>query len=345
MLFKRIHRYLGLLLCLIMLSISLTGCLLIWKPEYLWLTIYQARETQNHESGFLVDAIESIEKHHPSGSIKLIQIFSENLALHKVFLSNQQYAWHDQRGDLVQQWGSKQRIEDWLLDLHHRFLLGDTIGLNIAGFGGLLLIPLILMGLFIWWPRRRFLKIGVIPKSVRHGSLIGSHSNLGFLSIIPILIVSISGVILVYPTQARNILLPKANNNLLASAVVKHTLPITNWSDRLATASSLYPQSKIRWVSPATVKYPNVSVGLQQVQAWNRMGNTTLSFMDGTLTSNQNALARSTALRLMDFTFPLHTGKLDLWYRLLLTVFGLLLGSVSVLGLTCYIRRRIEQKV
>ena len=326
-----------------MLSISLTGCLLIWKPEYLWLTIYQARETQNHDSGFIVDAIESIENHHPRGSIKLIQIFSEDLALHKVFLSNQQYAWHDQRGDLVQKWGSKQRIEDWLLDLHHRFLLGNAIGLNIAGFGGLLLIPLILIGLFIWWPRRRFLKIGVMPKSIRHGSLIGSHGNLGFLSIIPILIVSISGVILVYPMQARNFLLPKANNSLLVSSVESHAPPITNWSDRLATASSLYPQSRIRWVSPATEKYPNVSVGLQQAQAWNRMGNTTLSFINGALTSNQNALTRSTAVRVMDFTFPLHTGKLDLWYRLLLTLFGLSLGSVSVLGFASYIRRRSEQ--
>ena len=316
---------------------------MIWKPEYLWLTIYQARETQNHDSGFIVDAIESIENHHPRGSIKLIQIFSEDLALHKVFLSNQQYAWHDQRGDLVQKWGSKQRIEDWLLDLHHRFLLGNAIGLNIAGFGGLLLIPLILIGLFIWWPRRRFLKIGVMPKSIRHGSLIGSHGNLGFLSIIPILIVSISGVILVYPMQARNFLLPKANNSLLVSSVESHAPPITNWSDRLATASSLYPQSRIRWVSPATEKYPNVSVGLQQAQAWNRMGNTTLSFIDDALTSNQNALTRSTAVRLMDFTFPLHVGKLDLWYRLLLTLFGLSLGSVSLLGLASYIRRRTEQ--
>jgi uncharacterized iron-regulated membrane protein len=326
-----------------MLSISLTGCLLIWKPEYLWLTIYQARETQNHESGFLVDAIESIEKHHPSGSIKLIQIFSENLALHKVFLSNQQYAWHDQRGDLVQQWGSKQRIEDWLLDLHHRFLLNNTIGLNIAGFSGLLIIPLISIGLCIWWPRRRFLNIGVIPNSVRHTSLVRSHGNLGFLSIIPILIVSISGVILIYPTQSRDLLLPKAKPNLMASSVESHAPPITSWSDRLSTASSLYPQSRIRWVSPATQKYPNFSVGLEQQQTWNPMGNTTLSFINGALTSNQNALTRSTAVRVMDFTLPLHTGKLGLWYRLLLTLFGLSLGSVSVLGLASYIWRRSEQ--
>ena len=143
--------------------------------------------------------------------------------------------------------------------------------------------------------------------------------------------------------QARNFLLPKANNSLLVSSVESHAPPITNWSDRLATASSLYPQSRIRWVSPATEKYPNVSVGLQQAQAWNRMGNTTLSFIDDALTSNQNALTRSTAVRLMDFTFPLHVGKLDLWYRLLLTLFGLSLGSVSLLGLASYIRRRTEQ--
>ena len=327
-----------------MLSISITGCLLVWKPEYLWLTISQARETLSDEPQFIADAIDSIEKHHPSGSIKLIQIFSEDLALHKVFLSDQQYAWHDQRGQLIEQWGSNQRIEDWLLDLHHRFLLGNKIGLNIAGFGGLLLIPLILVGAFIWWPRRRLLKTGVIPKSMNHGSLMRSHGNLGSLSIIPILIVSICGVILVYPTEARKILLPTSNNDILSTSVESHASPITSWPDRLGTASLLYPESIIRWVSPSTAKYPNFSVGLQQQQTWNRMGNTTLSFIDGALTSNQDALARSAAVRLMDFTFPLHVGKLDLWYRLLLTLFGLSLGSVSVLGLTSYIRRHIEQQ-
>ncbi|MBL4672334.1 MAG: PepSY domain-containing protein, partial [Arenicella sp.] len=155
---KLFHRYIGLLLCLIMLSISITGVILVWKKEYLWLSVDGARQVA--DPNMLAKAIENIEASYDDGEVTFIQLYSEDLSIHKVFLSDRRYAWHNQRGDKVQVWSGNQRWEDFFLDLHHRFLLGNKIGLNIAGFGGLLALPLLVLGFILWWPRRRLLSLG-----------------------------------------------------------------------------------------------------------------------------------------------------------------------------------------
>jgi len=328
------------------LSISITGILLVWKSEYLWLSISEARELKNFEVSAIADAVARIESLHPPGSVLLVQLFSEDLSIHKVFLQDKQYAWHKQNGELIQQWSSNERLEDWLLDLHHRFLLGNTIGLNIAGFGGLLMLPLMIVGLVLWWPRRRLFKLGIRPKDYRRGNLMRSHFNLGVLSFLPILVITITGVILVYPTEARTLLLSKQTQQdaMLKNqpSTIQADATVDTWQARISYTLAEYPESRIRWASPATEKYPEYRVGVQQKHAWNRMGNTSLVFRGGVLVENKNAFHNNVAQRLMQFTYPLHVGKLDLWYRIILTAFGLSLAMLCLLGLGSFVKRGKE---
>lgn len=80
---KLIHRYIGLLLCLILLSISITGVILVWKKEYLWLSVDGAREVVDPK--LLPEAIDNIESSYASGEVAFIQLYSEDLSIHKVF--------------------------------------------------------------------------------------------------------------------------------------------------------------------------------------------------------------------------------------------------------------------
>lgn len=338
---NNLHRYLGLTLCLIMLTISITGVLLVWKKEYLWATIPEARQSPDISLPAIAAAIARIESVHPAGSVQLVRVTAEDLALYKVFLQGRQYAWHNQQGELIQQWGSNERFEDWLLDLHHRFLLGNTIGLNIAGFGGILLIPLAIVGFVLWWPRRRMLKLGVVPKQLQRGALIRSHGNIGGLAVLPILLIAITGVILVYPGEARTVFLWNKNNNTQVANTgnAPITKPINDMLTMLEIAVQQFPQARVRWVSLPSEKYPQTTIGLQQVKGWNRMGHTSVSFEAGAMSANSNGLTKSMAERFLNFTYPLHVGKLDLWYRMLLTLFGLALAALSLLGLTSFLRR------
>lgn len=342
-----IHRWLGIFLCFTLISISLTGTLLIWKKEYLWLSLADARQTINQDSEQLANAIESITNNYADQQILLIQTYSEGLALHKVFLDEGRRAWHNQQGQLIDTWQNNGRIEDWLLDLHHRFLLGNTIGLNIAGFSGLLLLPLLTLGLISWWPRRRTLKLGVIPKTVKKGSLRISHGNLGFLNLIPVLLIAITGIILTYPNESREWLLDPFSNDedyiLSEGPVDSFTGPEhSSWQRVLERAVAQYPDSTIRWVTTESDFTPYRIVGLEQNDAWNRSGKTTI-YIDaqaGYMDVNIDALKRPALERLYDFVYPLHTAKMGLWYRLLLTLAGLALLTMAMLGLFAFFKRR-----
>ena len=135
-----------------------------------------------------------------------MRLYSLGLAIHKVYLTDRRYAWFDQQGDFIQQWQANERIEDWLLDLHHRFLLGNTVGLNIAGASGILVILLCLVGGIIWWPRRRSYRLGLWPKSARREAWLISHGNLGASFALPFILLAFTGVLLVYPSESRSLL-------------------------------------------------------------------------------------------------------------------------------------------
>ena len=121
---RSLHRWLGLALSLLVIVISTTGILLVWSPEYVKLTVPEARSPIVDDLESLGQAVDNILTTHPAKTVRLIEFNPRDLGVHKVVLQDAHYAWHDQSGGLIQAWASNERLEDWLLDLHHRFLLG-----------------------------------------------------------------------------------------------------------------------------------------------------------------------------------------------------------------------------
>jgi len=347
-LFKWLHRWLGLCLCLTVLSISLSGVLLVWKKEYLWLSLPDARENIIKDTESIAQTIEKISSNYAKNELLLIQIHSENLSLHKAYIDQGKRAWFNQHGEIVDQWSNNGRFEDWLVDLHHRFLLGN-VGLNIAGFTGLLLLPMLLLGLIIWWPHRSSLKLGVLPtklNDISKGELIMSHSNLGFITFIPILIICITGVILTYPTQSREFLVDpfsETDDYLLSEGPVDSLYgeAVTSWSQVFKRALDQYPDATIRWVTPSSSFTPYRVIGLEQTSGWNRSGKTTIYIdsTEGYMDVNINDLLRPKVERLYDFTYPIHTAKFGLWYRLLLSLIGLSLFIIALFGCKSFFKK------
>lgn len=346
---KWLHRWLGLAICVFILNISLTGSLLVWKKEYLWLSLPDARDTIQRDVVSLAQTIEKISASYAENELQLIQIHSENLSLHKAYIDQGKRAWYNQQGEIIDQWTGNGRFEDWLLDLHHRFLLGNDIGLNIAGFSGLFLIPMLLLGILIWWPRRRTLQLGLLPsklKGIKRGELIRSHSNLGAVFFLPVLIICITGIILTYPNQSREWLLDpflSEENYIISEGPVDsiNGNAFTSWQQVLQRALAQYPNAIIRWVSPETSFTPYRIVGLQQTSSWNRSGKTTIyidakeGYMDVNIDNSKRAIVE----QLYDFSYPLHTAKLDLWYRVLLTLIGLALFLIALFGCISVLRK------
>ncbi|MFT5573507.1 MAG: putative iron-regulated membrane protein [Cryomorphaceae bacterium] len=336
---KQIHRWLGLCLVAVMLVISLTGTVLLWKREYLWITIPDARQLLELGPTAISDAVLVMQDFYSDHELSFVQLGSENLSLHRGYLSNKRYAWHNQKGTQLEVWQGNDRFEDWLLELHHRFLLGNTIGLNIAGFGGLLLLLLMFIGFWLWWPRRQFFKLGLVPRSNDRGAWMRSHANLGALSLIPVMVLSISGVILVYPTESKRVLV----DGFQAPAVsVKEQIELPQQPTLFAALELVeqqFPSSRPRWISLPSAERKSFVIGLQVQGAWNRMGNTSMTFYpDGRLTITRAEL-QSSLKRGFDFSYPLHTGKFDWYWRLLISIIGLSLSALCVYALRSYLKR------
>jgi len=308
----------------------------------LWLSLPAARAVVKPD--MLPSAIENIQAQYDIGELRFIKVHSQNLALHKAYLADRRYAWHDQKGQLIQQWQGNERWEDWLLDLHHRFLLGNTIGLNMAGFAGLLLLPLIFIGLRIWWPRRRFWVLGFRVKRAQRGEFIRAHSNLGASISPPVILLAITGVILVYPSESRWLLQNGFSSTSPPPVVYSQQVVAASWVEQIAFSHKQFPGSQIRWVQPELEPNAERVIGLVQAGAWDNSGKTSLRFSTDYVDNAvqvKDARQQSLKVRGLDLSYVIHTGDLGFAYRFMLIVIGFGITWLCLLGLRSYWRSRV----
>jgi uncharacterized iron-regulated membrane protein len=136
---RSLHAWDGALLALLLFMSSVTGTLLLWKPEYLELTIPAARADFDPTPEALAPPIEKIEAQLDPNEIVRIQLPTRDLAVAKVTMFDTHYAYVDTQGNIVDEWFLNERWEEWLYDLHHRLLLGNA-GLTIIGFVGMTML-------------------------------------------------------------------------------------------------------------------------------------------------------------------------------------------------------------
>src|SRR3546814_16102404 len=67
---------------------------------------------------------------------------------------------------------------DWLFELHHYLLAGET-GKLISGAFGLAIAGLVLIGLYLWWPWRRGWRLSnARAQRPPHASHLAAHTTL-----------------------------------------------------------------------------------------------------------------------------------------------------------------------
>ncbi|MGB7404453.1 MAG: PepSY-associated TM helix domain-containing protein, partial [Pacificimonas sp.] len=100
-----------------------------------------------------------------------------------------------------------------IYDLHHRLALGQT-GETLSGWLGTGFLVLAGVGLALWWPMRRGFAVRRLWTSgpSRMGRL-AVHVTLGPLLAIPLLLLSASGVAMIFHEQAATLLAPVAGSD------------------------------------------------------------------------------------------------------------------------------------
>ncbi len=342
---RTVHAWGGITLALLMLVVSVTGSLLVWKQDYLKLVIPEARTHFEPTVAALANIAEAAQAQFKADEIYLLEFPSAEFPLGKLYLTEDRYAYLDSQGSVVAQWTLNGRWEEWLYDLHHRLLLG-SLGLTIVGFGAMAMIVLALVGVVSFWPMRRGFGEGVVPHSAAIRHLRSAHRNLGVIEALPLLLTLITGVILVYPEQAQQLMLEPFRGENYGQDFDKQVDKISggnsgDWQPALQRALDVFPGATIR-----SAQFPGefsaaLVIGLQQPGELSQQGlskvyiDARAGFMDLRIDSQ----AQHVSERLFNTAYPLHSGRFgSLLYKLLLTLSGVAIATLSVLGMWGFIK-------
>jgi uncharacterized iron-regulated membrane protein len=342
---RAVHGWAGALFTVYLFVISLSGTLLLWKQAYLWLAIPEARADFEPTPTALASIAADIEARFGDRDILQIQFPTEALALTKVVFPEAHYAYVASNGTIVDEWVLNERWEEWLYDLHHRLLLGD-FGLNLTGTAGVVLLSLVVLGVTAFWPLRRGFGQGLWPRSTARPFLLKAHRNIGILVAVPFLLTLITGIVLAFPGWVEGRLEPIRRTQEYSDAMVVGLDTISgtgtgDWLPAMQRAQASFPNGIIRTATVPSAFNTYRVIGIQQDAEWHPLGSSRIYIdaPEGYMDVRIDATALPKLERAVNAAYPLHTGRLNLPYRMLLTASGLGLVLASAFGLFGFVGR------
>ena len=303
------HAWAGAVLCALIGVLGLSGALLVLKKDYLRITVPQARDSVSLAPHDLGPVLDSIEARFAGEGLRYVSVAEPSFGLHKAVFDDGGGAYIDAHGALVARWAKNGRAEDWLFDLHHYLLAGNT-GKLIAGAAGIAALLLVVTGLIIVWPSLRSFAWRIAPRSGSRRDLVANHRDLGLIFAAPIILITFTGVSMVYSGPVKS---------MLYAATLSAPSPVMerpeasagdiDWTGALVAAEELYPGAAPRIASfPAKPGAP-ASVRLRQAREWHQNGRTYVLADPATgemlATSDGNKLARGD--RVFNALYPLHS--------------------------------------
>jgi len=342
---RAVHGWIGALFALYVLVISGSGTLLLWKQTYLWLSIPEARIDFDPTPRALAAVADDIEARFGDQNILQIQFPTEDISLTKIVMPDAHYAYVGTNGALVDEWILNERWEEWLYDLHHRLLLGDP-GLSLTGAAGLILLPLVVLGVLAFWPLRFGFGKGFWPPNTARPFLLKAHRNIAILVAAPFAISLVTGVMLAFPSWVENRLEPIRRTQEYSDAMVEGLDAISgpgtgDWLPAFERAYAAFPDGRIRTTTVPDSFSSYRVIGIQQDADWHPLGSSRIYIdaPEGYMDIRIDATTLPLLERASNSAYPIHTGRLNLPFRLLLTASGLGLVFASAFGLLGFVRR------
>lgn len=216
-LFFWLHKWVGLLTGLIVLIISLTGCIYVFSEEskeliysdrlfiepqteqVLPLSVLRDKAQQALGQSYRISRCEI----YPDRSRSWIFRASETDAKAFGYWNYYKYYYrvyiNPYNGNILHIEDSKNEFFQLVLSLHMNLLLGEHIGGAVVGYAVALFVLIMLSGLVLWWPQKWTkkklkgsfrIKWDASPKRL----IYDLHNILGFYMWIPILIITLTGL-------------------------------------------------------------------------------------------------------------------------------------------------------
>lgn len=322
--------------------LGLSGSVLVFKKDYLRIVFPDARTSISLEPAELGPVLNRIDAEHAAEGLRYVMLGDTHFGLHKAVFADGSGAYINARGETVDRWSHNGRPEEWLFDLHHYLLAGDT-GKLVAGTAGGAAVLTAITGLIIVWPSLRMFRWRFWPASGKRRDLLAHHRDVGVIFAVPIIVIAFTGFAMVYsgPVRASLHLLtasrpapppdrPQAGNGT------------PDWEQALQIARNAFPDAVPRLASQPAGPGAPASLRLRQPQEWHQNGRTYVLMDPATnaplrLTDGLGANRADSAFNAL---YPLHSaGVGGRAYDILSFLTGLALTGLGLVGTWSFMRR------
>lgn len=349
----QIHLWLGLATGLVVVIISITGCLYVFEKEIRDFIQRDYKEVplQNGKPAGLSAIVESFEKNVPKEKITTIRIINKQPNASVIVETKKEHAYYfnPYNGALIR----KTNI-DWLdtvEDIHRTLLLGE-VGKFIIHWSVVIFVIMLITGFVLWFPNQmRLLKQSLTIKwgaSVKRVNY-DLHNVLGFYASWILIIIALSGLYFAFKgvKSAASFItgtkLSKVKEVSADQPVAPKDLP-ARYQQFYDTAANDYPGAETTTI--AIRKTGEIRVRMLYPYTWERRQNVFFFDVKSGKLLNYKLYKDNTAADKLEATnYDLHTGQLfGLFGKIVACLASLISASLPITGFIIWLKKQKKSK-
>ncbi|HEY0177718.1 MAG TPA: PepSY-associated TM helix domain-containing protein [Pedobacter sp.] len=371
----QIHLWLGLISGLVVLIVSITGCLFVFQKEILdyvhadkFFVQPPLKTTPLPFSVLLKNARQALGKDHPvnysitfkdpgkawefmtykAGNAKSLFYFDTVAYYESVFIN-------PYTGSVTGHFDYKYNFFNIVKLIHWSLLLNDTYGQPVVGYSTLIFVILLITGMILWWPRK-WSKTN-IKKSFKIKWDAGFkrvnydlHNVPGFYVMLISLIVALTGLVfalkwfqtVVYVVASGSVTPPQIKYEKSIPSVAVSS-PVDK---AFFTAKKLFPAADRITVSPAGTKEAVIFIsGIKGEETFYHADVLQFDQYTGKLLNRRNYQEQNTGEKLAAMNYDIHVGAiLGLPGKIIAFIASLVCASLPVTGFIIWLNRKKKKK-
>jgi uncharacterized iron-regulated membrane protein len=349
-----LHRYVGLALAAVLAMSGTTGALITFNGEIDRATHPALRQVAPGTARVGADVLAAgARQAWPRDPVRMI-VFPESPgdAVEVWYKGSSMRAYLDPRdGRILGVRDMRDSLLGLFVELHTNLLAGDA-GRAVIGWCGLAALVLVVLGVWLWWPRRGRWRAALTVKWEAGAARVwlDVHKVAGILSAVFLVVIAATGAALALPKVVTDPLLAAVTGQGAtrpAPVSARRAGPSAPLDAMMQRARATFPEGRItRLMLPATPQGA-VTVRMRLPGEIHQLGRTFVYFdrYDGTLLRADAVADAGLAARINAWFYPLHTGVYGgVGTRLLNVVAGLSLAVLSLSGAWMWVRSRLAKR-
>jgi uncharacterized iron-regulated membrane protein len=233
-----IHRWIAILLCILLVPIAISGALLVWHDE-LDALVHPARFAVSGNSTALISSyLDSARGALPANFTPMVVRFPAVEGRPITVMARGEEGGARQlltvyldppSGRVLDVVNFRSSFFGFLHRFHENLTVPEYSGRAIVGWAGVGMLILSLTGLWLWWPRNGVFRLGLRWRRAGDATISNLHYLLGFWIALPLTFVSLTGIYLSFPQTARSAMSaiapmnPQAGRPIFAAQLARET--------------------------------------------------------------------------------------------------------------------------